>query len=501
EELSFNLSQPDILSNSVVESISPTSNGLDGLIQINIFGGTTPYSIEWSNGLTDVLTIDNLDYGIYTYTITDSNGCITFGEVVFTPEPLIYTLDLINNLCFGQCIGSIGLEISGGATPYSFLWSSGSQDNLLEQLCNGIYSVTVEDNLGSSIIIDELIIDSPPILNSLIVVSDETCIDLNDGTISLNAFGGEPPYNYFLNGLTVNSTVTDLEPGNYVYLVVDNFGCEYTNTINIDSVDSLTLDVSQQNINCDNPNGQIEIVSNNINGYEILLNGDSYGSDNTISINNLSAADYTIQYVINDECIEDVENITILDEGLFEINFNPEIIKINFGEDFNLNMTISDPNGIIQSIDWDSNSNVQCDQFNEDNYCLILSGTAIQNDLLTLITTLNNGCVYKYFIPIEVEIETDLIIPNIFSPNGDGTNDVFTIKTNPSLLEINSFSIYDRWGNRIFDQDNVNPMTFMGWDGRFNNNYVQPGVYVYSILLTFIDGQTKQLYGDLTIVK
>ena len=44
-------------------------------------------------------------------------------------------------------------------------------------------------------------------------------------------------------------------------------------------------------------------------------------------------------------------------------------------------------------------------------------------------------------------------------------------------------------------------MTFMGWDGRFNNNYVQPGVYVYSILLTFIDGQTKQLYGDLTIVK
>jgi gliding motility-associated-like protein len=501
EELSFNLGQPDILSNSVVESLSPTSNGKDGLIKVDVFGGTTPYSVEWSNGLTDVLTIDNLDYGIYTYTITDSNGCITFGEVVFTPEPLIYTLDLINNLCFGQCIGSIGLEISGGATPYSFLWSSGSQDNLLEQLCNGIYSVTVEDNLGSSIIIDELIIDSPPILNSLIVVSDETCIDLNDGTISLNAFGGEPPYNYFLNGLTVNSTVTDLEPGNYVYLVVDNFGCEYTNTINIDSVDSLTLDVSQQNINCDNPNGQIEIVSNNINGYEILLNGDSYGSDNTISINNLSAADYTIQYVINDECIEDVENITILDEGLFEINFNPEIIKINFGEDFNLNMTISDPNGIIQSIDWDSNSNVQCDQFNEDNYCLILSGTAIQNDLLTLITTLNNGCVYKYFIPIEVEIETDLIIPNIFSPNGDGTNDVFTIKTNPSLLEINSFSIYDRWGNRIFDQDNVNPMTFMGWDGRFNNNYVQPGVYVYSILLTFIDGQTKQLYGDLTIVK
>jgi len=98
-------------------------------------------------------------------------------------------------------------------------------------------------------------------------VSDETCIDFNDGTISLNAFGGEPPYNYFLNGLTVSSTVTNLEPGNYAYLVVDNFGCEYTNTVNINAVDPITLDVTQQNINCDNPNGQIEIVSNNINGY------------------------------------------------------------------------------------------------------------------------------------------------------------------------------------------------------------------------------------------
>ena len=501
EELSFNLSQPDILSNSVVESISPTSNGLDGLIQINIIGGIGPYNIEWSNGLTDVLIIDNLDYGMYTYTIVDSNGCITFGEIIFAPEPLTYDLNLINNLCFGQCIGSIGLEISGGSTPYSFLWSTGSQDNLLEQLCDGLYSVTIEDNLASSIIIDDILIDSPPLLNSLNVVTDETCIDFNDGTISLNVFGGVPPYNYFLNGFTASNTVTDLEPGNYVYLVVDNFGCEYTNTVNINAVDPITLDVTQQNINCDNPSGQIEIVSNNINGYEVLLNGNSYGSNNTISINNLSAADYTIQYLINDDCIEDVENITILNEGLFEINFNPEVIKINLGEDFSINIAISDPGNIIQSIDWFSNSNIQCDQFNEESFCTVLSGTSNQDDFITLITTLNNGCIYEYFIPIEVEIVTDLTIPNIFSPNGDGTNDVFTIKTNPSILEINSFSIYDRWGNRIFDQDNINPMTFMGWDGRFNNNYVQPGVYVYSILLTFIDGQTKQLYGDLTIVK
>ncbi len=500
EELSFNLSQPDILSNSVVESISPTSNGLDGLIQINIIGGIGPYNIEWSNGLTDVLIIDNLDYGMYTYTIVDSNGCITFGEIIFAPEPLTYDLNLINNLCFGQCIGSIGLEISGGSTPYSFLWSTGSQDNLLEQLCDGLYSITIEDNLGSSIIIDDILIDSPPLLNSLNVVTDETCIDFNDGTISLNAFGGVPPYNYFLNGFTASNTVTDLEPGNYVYLVVDNFGCEYTNTVNINAVDPITLDVTQQNINCDNPSGQIEIVSNNINGYEVLLNGNSYGSNNTISINNLSAADYTIQYLINDDCIEDVENITILNEGLFEINFNPEVIKINLGEDFSINIAISDPGNIIQSIDWFSNSNIQCDQFNEESFCTVLSGTSNQDDFITLITTLNNGCIYEYFIPIEVEIVTDLTIPNIFSPNGDGTNDVFTIQANPSILEINSFSIYDRWGNKLFDEDNVNPFNFEGWDGKFNNITVQPGVYIYSILVTFIDGQTKHLIGDITIV-
>ena len=115
---------------------------------------------------------------------------------------------------------------------------------------------------------------------------------------------------------------------------------------------------------------------------KVLLNGNSYGSNNTISINNLSAADYTIQYLINDDCIEDVENITILNEGLFEINFNPEVIKINLGEDFSINIAISDPGNIIQSIDWFSNSNIQCDQFNEESFCTVLSGTSNQDDFI-----------------------------------------------------------------------------------------------------------------------
>lgn len=499
-DLSFFLDQPDTLFSTIIQSITPTSSGGDGLIQINIIGGNPPYSIQWSNGLTNALTIDNLDFGIYSYIIVDSNGCIASGEVVFSAIPLTSNIDISTNLCFGQCLGSIGLEIFGGAMPYSFSWSTGSSDDAVDQLCNGMYTVTVQDNMGNSIIIDDLLIDSPPLLGSTNLATDETCIDLTNGTISIDAFGGTPPYNYFLDNITSNNLITDLEAGDYMYEVIDSFGCITSMLVSINGVSPLLLDVTHQNINCDYSNGVIDITSDNVNGYDIIINGTSYGPNNTLSVDNLTAGNYAIQYSINDQCIEDVGNITIVDEQLFDINFNTDLITINLGEDFSFNMIISDPSSLVQAIDWYSNADIQCEEFNEENYCIRLSGTATQNDLITIMATLINGCTYEYMIPIEVEIKTDLYIPNIFSPNGDGTNDVFTFQDNAPILEIISFTIYDRWGNSIHNQNNIQPLSFEGWDGRYNNQFVQPGVYIYSFSVVLINGQTKQFFGDLTIV-
>jgi gliding motility-associated-like protein len=500
-DLSFVLDQPDSLSSTIIQSISPTSSGGDGVIQINIIGGSSPYSIQWSNGLTDVLTIDNLDYGTYSYSVVDVNGCISTGEIVFDAIPLTAILDISSNVCFEQCIGSINLEILGGAMPYSFQWSNGSQDNTINQLCNGLYAVTIQDNIGNSITYNDLLIDSPPLLTSSYIAQDESCIDLNDGTISIEAYGGTPPYDYYIDGITSTSLITDLLAGDYFYEVIDSFGCITGEQVRIENLTPLLLDIEQQNIDCDNCNGGvIDIKSDNINSYDIIINGTSYGSNNTISIDNLAAGNYAIQYMINDDCIQDVSNVIIVDEQLFDISFNPDMIEINLGEDFSFDIIVSDPLSLIKSIDWSSNSNINCEEFYQENYCALLTGTTTENDLITITVTLINGCTYEYLIPIEVKISTEIHLPTIFSPNGDGINDVFTFQNNTPILEIISFNVFDRWGNTIFNQNNVSPISFEGWDGKFNSQYVQSGVYIYSFTVVLLNGQTKQFIGDLTIV-
>lgn len=498
-DLNFFLSQPDTLASTFSQIITPTSSGGDGLLQIDIVGGTPPYSIQWSNGSVDVLSILNLDYGTYSYTIVDANGCVNSGQIIFEPLPLSSNYTVLPNQCFDQCIGSIDLEMFGGAMPYSFLWSNGSNSSSIGELCNGSYSVTVTDDLSATLIYNDIIIDSPPLLSSANTITDVSCIGLNDGSISIDAIGGTPPYEYTLNGNNSSNLITDLAEGEYIYEVIDSFGCIDSALVTIMGLLPLDLDIVTQNINCDFENGSINISSDNINNYEILINGNSYGTNDMIFAENLNTGTYGIQYQINDDCIQDVTEVIIVDEQSFEVSFDPDLININLGEEFSLNIIISDTSNLIQTIDWFSSVVLQCEEFNQENFCVVLSGTTSENESINITVELLNGCLYEYLIPIEVDFRTDIYLPNIFSPNGDGINDLFSFSSNIPIVEINSFSIYDRWGNQMFSQLNADPLSFEGWDGKFNGQYVKPGVYVYSIFIQLLDGETKQFVGDLTV--
>ncbi len=98
-------------------------------------------------------------------------------------------------------------------------------------------------------------------------------------------------------------------------------------------------------------------------------------------------------------------------------------------------------------------------------------------------------------------IKDDLYIPNVFSPTGDGINDVFTISYGPDLnVTAMEGSIYDRWGNLVFSSTEI-PFK---WDGLFNGEFLQPGVFVYLIRITYVDStvQKEVLYsGDITLVR
>lgn len=121
----------------------------DGSAEIlNLAGGTPPYTIQWSNG-ESTAAIDNLCAGSYTVTVTDQNGCeLNETVVISAPQPLVLTVSSNDATCSSGTNGTAGVTVSGGRTPYTYLWSTGSTANSISGLTPGSYSVAVTDASG-----------------------------------------------------------------------------------------------------------------------------------------------------------------------------------------------------------------------------------------------------------------------------------------------------------------------------------------------------------------
>jgi gliding motility-associated-like protein len=97
---------------------------------------------------------------------------------------------------------------------------------------------------------------------------------------------------------------------------------------------------------------------------------------------------------------------------------------------------------------------------------------------------------------------TGVFIPNSFSPNGDGINDLFTVYGNDQLRLIRQFAVYDRWGNALYLQRDLPPGDpAAGWDGIFRDRPLDPGVYVYAIELEWADGRVRLYKGDVQLLR
>lgn len=98
-------------------------------------------------------------------------------------------------------------------------------------------------------------------------------------------------------------------------------------------------------------------------------------------------------------------------------------------------------------------------------------------------------------------LDTDVFAPNVFTPNGDNTNDVFRVFTKNPDDRVIYFAVYDRWGELVFENTEVNDPQDVGWDGTLNGRLMNPGVFVYHVAVENIIGETENLVGDVTLLK
>ena len=207
-------------------------NGNDGAVDLSVSGGTPQYTYNWEgpNGYTAITQdIDNLLPGDYCVTITDNNNCET-NLCENIQAPLVLSGINSTPTCFGQCIGQLEVNFTGGTAPYTYAWSpAGGNDSITPaNLCPGSYIVTITSFDGQTATMSADV-EGP---QSAITIMDDDLTHVSepgecDGEINLDVVGGYGGYAYeWSNGssLLTGNPVTVCE-GNYTVTVTDINGC------------------------------------------------------------------------------------------------------------------------------------------------------------------------------------------------------------------------------------------------------------------------------------
>lgn len=214
----------------------------DGQIELGIRGNP---SYSWSNG-QNTRIINNLRGGFYAVTITEGS-CETVVDSIFVPEPDSLKLFSQNSepACFDASDGSVSIEVFGGRPNYSYNWSQGSITPNINGLSAGDYSVTVTDNNNCTLVETIPLAAPAPLSIQQNSIENVTCTGLQNGSISITANGGQPPYKYAWSNGQQTARSQQLAPGIYTLTLSDFNGCSTTRSFQIVEPSPLNIDIAE----------------------------------------------------------------------------------------------------------------------------------------------------------------------------------------------------------------------------------------------------------------
>ncbi len=218
----------------------------DGLIDLTVVEGVSPFTYAWSNGMTTEDLFD-LAAGQYTVTVTDAEDMsATLSFSISEPSPLNIVVNITSPSCFGESDGSVEVIVTGGFPSYFYYWSTGYVGQFHPGLSAGTYFVDVVDSNGCLATETFVISESSPITISTII-EDASCGQGN-GAITATVTGENGPYTYnWITGATTQ-TITALFPGDYTLTISDGLGCSAVESL---TVGEKSIEGEVINITCD----------------------------------------------------------------------------------------------------------------------------------------------------------------------------------------------------------------------------------------------------------
>ena len=499
----FTINEPAELNVSVVNSIDISCNGFnDGQIFTSTTGGVAPYSYQWNQTPSTGPNVNSLAGGYHVVAVTDANGCWdTASVMIIEPSPIATVAQGADTICPNE-VANLSSTAFGGVGGYVFYWNNGNTgatQNVSPSSSSTytVYAVDANGCIGTTDSVNVLVNDIN--LVNLSVVPDTSLCVGEAYSLSANVSGGIGNYTFnWSNGVGQGQgpfVVAPLSTTNYVVTVTDVCGNSINDNVevNVNLLPAVYLQ-SQTKTNCGEVTLNLQNSSGNVAGSSYLWN---FGDGNSSTVENPNhtysqTGVYNVVLTVTSAfgCANSNQanmNITIntKPKADFEPNpyettmLNPEITFENFSVDANFyNWNFGDgATSQIQS---------PIHEYKTDGIYII-----------TLIASNVNGCKDTVIKEIKIDPEYHFYIPNAFTPNSDGQNDIFTAIGD----EITEFSmqIFNRWGELIYETQDLES----GWDGtaKGGNEISMEGVYVYNIKLRDWEGLYHKYVGKVSLLK
>ncbi|PUZ23914.1 gliding motility-associated C-terminal domain-containing protein [Chitinophaga costaii] len=444
--------------------------------------GTTNRYLWNNNAETPSITVSSGDYSVAVF----NGGCTTEQPVAVTEYPALLLSAEVQSLDCKHLTGSLQLQASGGTAPYEYFLDNVSQPGAtIDPLPPGTYKVHILDTKGCvTQDVDYTIDQLADILKTTASSNNVTCAMGSDGGITVQLTSGEPPLSYAIDGgaFQASNSWNNLAAGPHQVVTKSDY-CYDTLQVTIQEPAPVALRATSTDEACGDGRGSVLWdPQGGTAPYTVYWNGDVMDSNEVM---NLSAGTYPIRITDVNGCGEDTA-VVVVNNNTERINILTRDTTINIGESVPLVAENNAPD-----FQWIPATGLSCD------ICATTIATPLQPTTYVLETLTGKNCITKDTVKINLSYNERLIIPNAFSPNGDGQNDIFM----PSSLGIANYhlSIYNRWGNLLFDS--LSPK--LGWDGTVNGRRCDIGSYVYMIQYSFFSAQDKKLLrkGTVTLVK
>lgn len=490
--LTIVLDEPEPIDLSANMTMASCDMGMDGTVTVNALGGVPPYLYSWQGGtFSGQNAWNNLGIGSYMVTARDANGCensitIEVTELELLLDPQVQAI--VPPSCVGYSDAAITVSIANGLPPFQYDFNDGFgyvSAHTLATLSAGVYEVDVLDanNCEGHFTFN---VEDPTPLEVDFVVTPVSCFGDDDGQVAALPSGGTGNYTFAWGNGATSAELAPLGAGIYFLSLSDGNGCLLEAQVELADQDSLQLDlVKIVPLLCHNiPEGELELgATGGVPPYLYRLDGGATQSSPLFE--NLFAGTYRAYVQDANGC-----------ESSLELDIQqPEAIALFAGEDQSVELgdevilqAIAFPSDL--TLNWSPSSGFSCADCPNPRFL------PLESDIYTLIAADGNGCTTQDSVEIQVRKVRPVFIPNAFSPNADGRNDVFMVYGGKSVDQVASIKVFDRWGALLYDGDGSK-----SWDGTFKGKKMPAGVYTYLIEMIFIDGEKLLYNGDVTILR